>query len=361
VAIALDDLRRFAVGRTLFPPTTLRRAVERLGFVQADPIRAPARAQDLILRHRVKGYRAGDLESRYASLGIAEDVFINYGFVTSAVQALMHPRASGGRSPTTRGKAASSLLAFVRERGEVHPRHLVEHFQPRSVTNYWGGSSAATTHLLDKLHYQGLLRVTRRESGIRIYAVHDHPPRERELRDKHLDALVDVVVNCYAPVPGPSLPRLVARLRYAAPQWEPHLKRALLRARARLAHTRAGGADWYWPAGERPTREPAAATVRFLAPFDPIVWDRSRFERLWGWQYRFEAYTPVAKRKLGYYALPMLWRDAVIGWGNFSVQNGTLHAGLGYVGSRAPADRAFKPALAEELARFETFLGSGRD
>ena len=62
--ITLDDLRRYAVARTLFTPTTLARAIGRLGFVQADPIRAPARAQDLTLRHRVRGYRAGDLERR---------------------------------------------------------------------------------------------------------------------------------------------------------------------------------------------------------------------------------------------------------------------------------------------------------
>ena len=61
----LDDLRRYAVARSLFAPTTLARAIDELGFVQADPIRAPARAQDLTLRHRVKGYRAGDLERRY--------------------------------------------------------------------------------------------------------------------------------------------------------------------------------------------------------------------------------------------------------------------------------------------------------
>ena len=69
----LDDLRRYAVARTLFKPTTLARAIDKLGFVQADPIRAPARAQDLTLRHRVKGYRAGDLERRYATLDVEED------------------------------------------------------------------------------------------------------------------------------------------------------------------------------------------------------------------------------------------------------------------------------------------------
>ena len=52
MSLNLDTRRRFAVSRSLFPPTTLQRALERLRFVQADPIRAPARAQDLTLRHR---------------------------------------------------------------------------------------------------------------------------------------------------------------------------------------------------------------------------------------------------------------------------------------------------------------------
>ena len=76
--MALDDLRRFAVARSLFSPTTLERALDTFGFVQADPIRAPARAQDLTLRHRVTDYRAGDLERRYETLSVEEDVFINY-------------------------------------------------------------------------------------------------------------------------------------------------------------------------------------------------------------------------------------------------------------------------------------------
>src|ERR1700758_4175531 len=96
MAITLEHLRRYAVARSLFKPTTLKRALVKLGFVQADPIRAPARAQDLTLRHRVKGYRAGDLERRYARLGIEEDFFINYGFLPGAVQALMHPRRGTG-------------------------------------------------------------------------------------------------------------------------------------------------------------------------------------------------------------------------------------------------------------------------
>jgi uncharacterized protein YcaQ len=62
-------------------PPRCRAPSQRLGFVQADPIRAPARAQDLTLRHRVRDYRAGDLERRYPRLAIEEDFFVNYGFL----------------------------------------------------------------------------------------------------------------------------------------------------------------------------------------------------------------------------------------------------------------------------------------
>jgi uncharacterized protein YcaQ len=363
--ITLADLRRFAVAQSLFPPTTFRRAFDRLGFVQADPIRAPARAQDLTLRHRVKDYRAGDLEHRYAKLGVEEDFFINYGFVTSAVQALMHPRpdisfrAWGGPPwPAARRKQAALLLQFVRDRGVVHPREVDDHFAHGTVTNYWGGSSIATTQLLDALHYRGLLRVARRAGGIRLYAAHQHGPGPTTVEERRarIDALVDVAVRLYAPLPGTSLSVLVRRLRYGVPQWHGEISSALQRAKRRLAHARIDGVDWYWPTEADAMGHATPDTVRLLAPFDPVVWDRTRFELLWGWVYRFEAYTPEAKRKLGYYAMPLLWRDRVIGWGNLSVKDGELKAEFGYSGSGPPRARAFKRELAAELDRMRMFL-----
>jgi uncharacterized protein YcaQ len=97
--------------------------------------------------------------------------------------------------------------------------------------------------------------------------------------------------------------------------------------------------------------------VRLLAPFDPVVWDRGRFERLWGWAYRFEAYTPPAKRVRGYYALPLLWRDEVIGWGNLSVVGGRLQPDIGHVNGQAPKDQEFRQALDAELADMAACLG----
>ena len=364
-AITLDQLRRFAVARALFRPTTLRRALARMGFVQADPIRAPARAQDLILRHRVKDYRAGDLEQNYVSLGIEEDTFVNYGFVTRELQASMHPRpdvrvpAAGlGSWSAAERRKADVLLKFVEARGAVHPREVEEHFAHGRVRNYWGGSSNATTHMLDALHYRGLVRVVRRENGIRIYRTHRHKPaplNEAECRIR-IDALVNVVVNIYAPLPASSLSFYIRRLRYAVPQWRNEIAAAQKRARERLAHARVAGVDWYWPDEENPRRAIAPEKVHLLALFDPVVHDRTRFELLWNWIYRFEAYTPAPKRKLGYYALPLLWRDRVIGWANLAVKNNALLTEIGYVQGQRPNDHAFECELKAELTRMRFFL-----
>ncbi|MEK8051173.1 crosslink repair DNA glycosylase YcaQ family protein [Ideonella sp. DXS22W] len=361
--LTLDHLRHHAVARTLFTPTTLPKAIARLGFVQADPIRAPARAQDLTLRHRVQGYRAGDLEARYARLGIEEDFFVNYGFLPRATAALMHPRTPRTVWPKTRWQQAHEVLAFVKDRGVVHPREVDAQFAHGKTKNWFGGSSNASTQLLDGMHYRGLLRIARREGGVRLYAARDvHEPATDAAAA--MDALIDVIVAKYAPLPQRSLSELVSHLRGGAPQWAGERAAALARTRARLPSARVDGVDWYWPAGENPrslrhARTATADTVRLLAPFDPIVWDRRRFERFWGWAYRFEAYTPAPQRVRGYYALPLLWRDQVIGWGNLSVKAGRLQPELGYVAGKPPREAAYRAALDEELQRMGTFLGLG--
>lgn len=349
------ELRRFAVARSLFAETTLPRAIERLGFVQADPIRAPARAQDLTLRQRVRGYRAGDLEREYARLAIEEDFFINYGFLPRRHVAWMHPRSyRRGWDAKTRRRAAQ-ILELVQERGEVHPREVEARLRLGRVTNYWGGSSNATTHLLDEMQYRGLVRVARRDSGIRVYAARTLPPSEAS-KAARADTLFALAVDLYAPVPSVSLGPLASRLRWAAPQLSDEIPAALARARATLARAHVSCLDWCWPAGEDVSTDEAPDRVRLLAPFDPLVWDRRRFELLWGWAYRFEAYTPVRKRKLGYYALPLLWRDQIIGWGNLALTDGVLDPRIGYVAGRPPRDRAFSRELDAEIERVRTFL-----
>ncbi len=361
-APTLDALRRHAVARSLFTPTTLPKAIARLGFVQADPIRAPARAQDLTLRHRVQGYRAGELDRRYPRLAVEEDFFVNYGFLPRPLADLMHPRQPRTVWHAATWQRAQAVLAFVRERGVVHPREVDAHFQHGKARNWFGGSTNASTQLLDGMHYRGLVRTARRDGGVRCYAVRD--AHQRDAADPAqaaaaLDRLVDLVLGLYAPLPLPSFSQLVMHLRYGAPQWADARRAALARALARHPQARVDGVPWIWPAGENPgsPRHAVPDAVRLLAPFDPVVWDRRRFELLWGWPYRFEAYVPAPQRQRGYYALPLLWRDQVVGWANVEAREGRLQVDTGYVAGRRPRGRGFGAALDDELQRLASFLG----
>lgn len=353
--MTLAELRARARLATLQPPTTLGAAVARLGFVQADPIRAPARAQDLILRHRVSGYRAGDLERRFARLGIEEDFLYAYGFMPAETLRLLHPRLDARGEAHVPSGLTAEVLAFVRERGPTHPSELEAHFGRDLAVNAWGGMSKATTRALEALHHWGLLRVAARRNGIRVYApVAVHPvllePSERARR------VVVLVAGILSPAPIASLRRALALTAWrnvGLGRLGPVLQAAL--KEGVLEQDEVAGETYVWPGGGGSERA-VTRDVRLLAPFDPLVWDRRRFEHLWGWEYRFEAYTPVARRLFGYYAMPLLWGDDVIGWGNVSVEGGRLNARLGYVG-REPRSQTFRRALEAELGRMERFLG----
>jgi uncharacterized protein YcaQ len=171
--LTLQHLRQQAITTSLFRPTTLRRALDRLGFVQADPIRAPARAQDLILRHRVKDYRAGDLERPYAALELEEDFLYAYGFMPQSSWRLQHPRLT-----KKLGAAEKKLLAIVEAHKQIHLRELEAYLGRKREVNAWGGYSKATTRTLEALHYRGVLRISRREKGIRLY---EAPKSQEEL------------------------------------------------------------------------------------------------------------------------------------------------------------------------------------
>jgi uncharacterized protein YcaQ len=353
----LGWLRRQAVGWSLPRRVgALAPMLAELEFVQADPIRAPARAQDLVLRQRVAGYRAGDLDRHYPSLDIDEDMLYAYGFVARRLRPLLYPRRDS-RSADGRyvpAGLAADLLAFVRERGVAHPRDASVHFGHERVTNGWGGTSSATTMELERLRHHGLLRVADRIGGVRRYEAAEPLGDPLDPADR-LRALVLRVARTLAPVPEATLSTAVSHLiRWAAvpggrPGGRPVIRDLL--ARGELEAADAGGTRYVWPADLVPVTAYAPARVRFLAPFDPVVWDRRRFGQLWGWEYRFEAYTPAERRVLGYYAMPLLWRDRVIGWA--TCEGGTVE--VGYVGS-APAGRSYATALEAEIARLKRFL-----
>ena len=357
--VTLDALRRYAVSRSLFTPRTLVEAVKKLGYLQADPIRAPARAQDLILRHRVNDYRADDLEKQYATLPLTEDSIYNYGFFHRDELALLHPRAVSQRWRDFMAEHSSlrrAVLRYLKENEHAHPRDLEKALSSGKRVNGWGGSSSATTLLLEGLHREGKVHVHRRDAGIRVYAA--APKAARALSgNARADGLVRLMVNLYAPMPLRSLMRFARVMSDARPGVDCVRRLELMISRGELRIEKIDHVTYLWPAAES---MPNAIDdkVHLLAPFDPVVWDRLRFEHLWGWRYRFEAYTPVVKRKLGYYALPLLWRDDVIGWGNVETSaKGKLNVKIGYALRKPSGGDAtiFKRELDKEIERLREF------
>jgi uncharacterized protein len=354
---SLAQLRRYAIARSLFKATSLQRAIARLGFVQADPMRAPARAQDLILAQRVKDYRAGELERRYPRLAIEEAFFVNYGFLPRQTLALLHPREAPRSWDAGMQARALEVLAFVRQNGRTHPRDVQAHFDHGRMKR-WGGDLNVSTHLLEGLHYGGQLRVARREAGTRIYQAMEQPPQDDspEARIARAGQLLDIVVQLYAPLPAASLGYLCGLLRYGVPHLAAEARLVQEHAKSRYAHAHVNGLLWFWPQGEKPpAAHPIDDKLRFLAPFDPVVWDRRRFQLFWGWEYKLEAYVPAHKRRMGHYAMPMLWGEQILGWANLKVVNGRLRHELGFAGSR-PRGRAFQQALNQALQQMQEFL-----
>jgi uncharacterized protein YcaQ len=345
----LDQIRARAISHSLFRPTTLKDAIRQMGFVQADPIRSPARAQDLILRHRVKDYMAADLDRRYRSLDIEEDYLDNYGFLSREVWQLLHPRA-GKNLPQLDRK----VLESVRANGPMHPNKLEASFGRKRIRNAWGSYSKATKGALERLHYRGYLRIARREKGVRVYEALPSFTPSLSPEDR-LQRLMLVIANLLAPIPEKTLHAITSRLRQPISNAPDHRKmiRHLLNTGS-LERAIVDEIAYVWPASKAP-REELPRHVCFLAPFDPVVWDRRRFEHLWGWSYRFEAYTPPSKRLRGYYAMPLLWGERVIGWANASIVGKDLTLDLGYT-EKQPADREFKDELESEVARFHSFL-----
>ena len=356
--VSLDQLRRYAVARTLFPPRDLEGAVRALGFVQIDPIRAPARAQDLILRHRVSDYRAGDLEKHYSSLPLAEERIHVYGILPRDSLHLLHPRPV--RDPwhveEEHPRLAKRILAHVGKHGPTHPRDLQKMIGTARIVNDWGGESAATTRMLEALHRRGQLRIAHRHRGVKVYELAHALPKPLAKAER-VAKLLDLILNLYAPLPERSLRELVAlATRTSLPGANAAKAVARLLEGDTVRQAVVDGVTYIWRADENVQVEPHE-NVRLLAPFDPIVWDRRRFELFWGWAYRFEAYTPPAKRKLGYYALPLLWRDEVIGWANAALVGGALNVETGFVGKR-PREVAFRRELDAEVHRMSEFLGA---
>lgn len=346
----LKEFKRRLVAGSFPTYPNLVAALEGLHFVQADPIRSPARAQDLMLRQRVMGYQAGDLEKRFSELEAEEGYLFAYGFMRPEVWRDLRWRKRGKLT-----KRESEVLAVVAEWGEAHPRDLAEKFGRRAVQNYWGGNSQETKRILEDLHEDGFLRVSRREKGIRIYEVPAESSEEESDPVERYSRLALMTAKVFGPTTKSFLISELRMLNHLIPKRGEREKvvRQLVTS-GQLAELDVEGVTYLWERGEwQSIIVPERA--RILAPFDLLVRNRQRFEQVWDWRYRFEAYVPAAQRERGYYAMPLLWRDEVMGWANAKVEGERLVVELGYV-EKQPREKSFRQAIESEVEALAQFL-----
>jgi len=394
--LSADHARRFLVRRHLLDPpralaaepASVLRVVDRLGLLQFDPLEVPgARSHDLTLHARISGYRrewcdrwlygppGGDpadrqlIELYNKSLNILPMAELpHYALAWDQSHAHYRDRILRDQAPV-----AEAILERIRADGPLSTAAFREH---NHAIDWWWAPTPAARAVAEALFVSGRLGIARRDGSRRYYELIERlvPAGLLEQRESGEDAARHRLLSRYRAVGllGSVLPGEIAVGTGKSPERRRHLARlvdggTLLEARVDgLPHTR------YLLAAERPILEATAdanggllpPSVSFLAPLDPLVWDRRLLRDLFGFDYVWEVYTPEAKRRWGYYALPILFGDRLVGRFEPRLERSTRTLrvlGIWFEDGFEPmAAPGFVPALEAALAAYTGFVGARR-
>ena len=339
------------------------RAVDHLGYVQIDTINVIERCHHHILFSRIPDYRRAHLHQaqtvdktvfEYWTHALAYVPTKDFRYFVTAMRTYDHtPKRwfAGVKTAELR-----KVLRRIREGGPLSIRDIDDDVLVEK-DHAWAGRKPSR-RALQLAFYRGLLAVKERVGMLKTYELTDRHfgwdglPRaatERELAEYILDralrsqGVVSLESICYQDAPR-----------------KPAMQRAIDRRRrqGRLVPIALEGVKaMHWAAPEiiESAREPETELVHILSPFDPLVIQRKRLHQFFGYEHRFEAYVPKAKRVFGYFALPVLVGDRIVAVidtkadranGKLLLQQWTWLDG---------ADRTLKPRIEDELGRFERF------
>ncbi len=329
VTLSPTAARRFALLATglVRPHSGVDAALSHHGFVQIDPINVCGRMHEHILRNRVERYNEGDLH-RYLH-GLSDEApldatpmsvneraafehFHPARIVLSAfpLEAWRYLRPQIERRASKRGqwmgrlkaeerRLAERVLAQIAERGALSSLEIDD---PTRSHNGWNDSRLAKV-VMDKLFGHGRLLIARRIRGRRVY---DLPER----------VLPSAARNAPTPTPA-EVSRWTVELKLRQHRLTPLKRTELPHVTDLVQPVRVDGCPaLYCLRSDLALLDESASggdDVRLLAPLDPLIIDRAVVKALWGFDYTWEVYTPAAKRKRGYYALPLLVGDRLVG------------------------------------------------
>jgi uncharacterized protein len=302
--------------------------VRRLGFLQIDPIATVATPQQLVLWSRIGPYDVMELDRL---LWKERKLFEWAAYIRPIedfplILARMRRKRTGKYAWERRGteflrKNAGFRRYVLRElgrRGPLLSRELVDSSVRTWKSHGWHGNRNVTV-MLELLENRGQVAVTGRRGGHRLWDLAERWFPEVE------------------PLPLDEAERILAEKRWRS-------------LGIRL------GRNGDWEVHPEAEGGPVPARTTFLSPFDRLIYDRDRAEALWDFRYRLEMYVPKAKREYGYYVLPILKGDRLIGRidPTFDRKSGVLHVNCVHWEPGAKPVSLQKPL--RSLARF---IGAG--
>ncbi|MEE8304464.1 MAG: crosslink repair DNA glycosylase YcaQ family protein [Candidatus Tectomicrobia bacterium] len=360
-------------------PDGLYDLITRLGFVQVDSIRTVERAHHLTLLARNTRYHPDLLR-----ILVEEDrrLFENWTHDASIIPTQWYPQwqprfarerqrlrdrtSWQQRLGSDAQRVVDQVRDTVQQKGPVMSRDFSDERSPGTAT-WWGWGPSKTA--LEYLWRSGELAVCQRLNFQKVYDL-----TQRVIPAQYLDsgpdhcAWIDWACSTALERLGIATPAEIAAFWGAICLDE---ARAWCQARVgqaiRSVLVQPEDASKPWMAYARHDIEalvnslPAApARIRFLCPFDPVIRDRRRTERLFNFSYRFEAFVPEKQRQYGYYVFPMLQGDRLIGRINLKYERRerTLRVKGQWLEDGVELTKTRQRRITQELARYGKFIGA---
>jgi uncharacterized protein len=336
VQVTAEAARRFLVGHQMLAPArsldggpgAVLEVLRRLGSLQFDPIAVAGRSHDLVLHARVADYEPAWCDLLYERREIFESYNKGLSFVPASEFAWFRGLGlSAQQTLSENADAAARVLERIRAEGPLSSQDFERESGP--TTDWFGAPTNTVRAVLEAYTVTGVLGLARREGNRRYYDLierllpadvlaHELPLRER-LRHKLLSryrahgllgvsGAGDVFSGIGPARPDPRWPELPGR----------NALREELVERGELVPVQVEGLS-----GKRfvvreevellETPPEPPASVAFLSPFDPLVWDRKLLKSLFDFDFVWELFLPPHKRRWGWYVLPIVFRDRFAG------------------------------------------------
>jgi uncharacterized protein YcaQ len=370
-SISLERARRVAIAAQLLSaprPRSILEVVESLGSVQMDPTRTVARTEHLVLWSRLgRRFRVAELERL---LWKDRSLFEYRAFILPTSQYAVH-RQTMRRYPSGTGGRREYVRRYLRE-NQTFRRYILTRlsaegplptraFEDRSAVGWrtggWNDDGRNTSMMLEVLWAKGEVMIAGRAGQERVW---DLAERRLPLDETRL-------------APGEEARRLletqlralgIARLPGFGKTFEgnrpPGWERALtgLEREGRVVRVRVEGLPGErWAHADVLDRSFRPRTV-LLSPFDRLIHDRARSEELFGFRFRLEIYVPKAKREHGYFVMPILHGDRLVGRIDPSFDRTANVLRINAVHAEADAPAAAWPAIWKQLDELAVWLGA---